>query len=260
MPPTKVDPKDEILFTIDLNKLLTPMAILVAGTLIGGTLFLSYRSNGDVASPTQPSVQGVADVPEPTEQVQFTHTVGSIDDDPINGDVDSAKVAIIEFSDFECPYCQRHFSDTYYQIVDQYIDTGEVIYVFRDYPLGFHPQAKPAALAANCAREQGGDEVYFEYHDILFTNAVSSASKESYVKWAGDLDLNVDEFASCFDSERYFDEIDADEADGLASGVNGTPGFIIGRLSDDGTVSGKLIAGAYPFSEFQKIIEEYLAQ
>jgi protein-disulfide isomerase len=93
----------------------------------------------------------------------------SLDDDPVKGD-SNAPITIIEFSDYECPFCQRHFNTTYQQLVAEYIDTGKVKFVFRDLPLSFHdPVATQAAVAANCAREQGGDESYFKYHDEYYS-------------------------------------------------------------------------------------------
>ncbi len=93
----------------------------------------------------------------------------SMDDDAIEGDP-NAPITIIEFSDYECPFCQRHFNTTYPQLKSEFIDTGKVKLVFRDLPLSFHdPVATQAAVAANCAREIGGDEAYFKFHDEYFS-------------------------------------------------------------------------------------------
>lgn len=94
----------------------------------------------------------------------------SFDDDPIKGNKD-AKVGMIEFSDYECPFCKRHFTQTYPQVAKEYIDTGILKFSFRDYIAvpGHNPVATQAAVAANCAREQGGDEAYFKFHDAYFT-------------------------------------------------------------------------------------------
>lgn len=96
------------------------------------------------------------------------------DDDPVKGDP-NAPITIVEFSDYECPFCQRHFNTTHGQLVSEFIDTGKVKLIFRDLPLSFHdPVATQAAVAANCAREQGGDEAYFKYHDEYFTRTNSN--------------------------------------------------------------------------------------
>lgn len=96
----------------------------------------------------------------------------SLDDDPVKGDMDKAKFAIVEFSDFECPFCQRHFQQTYGSIVSEYVDTGKIVYAYRDFPLSFHPKAVPAAVAANCVLEQEGVAAYFEMHDKIFANGI----------------------------------------------------------------------------------------
>ena len=101
--------------------------------------------------------------------VESTLSEVSIDDDAVKGD-SNAPVTIIEFSDYECPFCQRHFQTVYSALREEYVDTGKVKYVFRDLPLSSHdPVATDAAIAANCARELGGDEKYYEYHDAYFT-------------------------------------------------------------------------------------------
>src|SRR3972149_7242177 len=98
----------------------------------------------------------------------------SADDDAVLGE-ESAPVTLIEFSDYECPFCKRHFTQTHPQIYDTYIKTGKVKMVFRDFPLGFHdPLATKEAMAAECAREQGGDETYYTYHDLLFQTTTSN--------------------------------------------------------------------------------------
>lgn len=99
----------------------------------------------------------------------------NIDDDPIKGNKDKAKVAIVEFSDFECPFCQRFHSDTFSQIVSDYIDNDKAIYVYRDFPLSFHePKASEAANAANCVREVAGDDKFFEFSTIYYKNTQSN--------------------------------------------------------------------------------------
>ncbi|MFH1682553.1 MAG: thioredoxin domain-containing protein [Candidatus Woesearchaeota archaeon] len=186
--------------------------------------------------------------PLPTTETTTTETAPvqvSIDDDAVKGKAD-APVTIVEFSDFECPFCGRYIEQTYPQIVKDYIDTGKVKYVFRDFPLGFHAEAKPAAMAAECAHEQGK---YWEYHDLLFANQ-DSLSADNYKQWAEDLGLDTTKFDACVDSEKYSSEVDADLADGQSYGVSGTPAFFI---------NGKLISGAQPYSVFKQAIEAELS-
>jgi protein-disulfide isomerase len=182
----------------------------------------------------------------PTPSVQPPAVVDvSEDDDPFLGDA-NAPVTIIEFSDYQCPFCGRFWSQTLPSIKSQYIDTGKVKLVFRDFPLdSIHPFATPAAIAAECVREQGGDEAYFEYHDILFTNQ-AALSQAGLISWAKQEGYNIE---SCLNSGKFRSEVQNDFRDGGAAGVSGTPAFF---------VNGKLISGAQPFSVFQQAIEAEL--
>jgi len=168
----------------------------------------------------------------------------SIDDDAIKGDV-NAPVTIIEFSDFECPFCGKYVMETYPQIVKEYIETGKVRYVFRDFPLDFHANAQKAAEAAECAGEQG---MYWEMHDYLFAN--QDYLGISYLKgYAKDLKLDTDKFNECLDSGAMEEEVLADLLEGQSYGVSGTPGFFI---------NGKMISGAQPYEVFVQEIEAAL--
>jgi len=192
---------------------------------------IAPNPSGNVVAPTQPTV--------PTAPVKV-----SLDDDAVLGNK-NAKVTIVEFSDYECPFCGRHFSETYPQIKSQYIDTGKVKLVFRDFPLSFHQSAQKAAEAAECAGEQGK---YFEMHDKLYQNQ-QTLSVENEKKWAKEIGLDQGKFDKCLDSGQMAGEIAKDMADGQSYGVQGTPGFFI---------NGKPISGAQPFSVFQQAIEAEL--
>ena len=168
----------------------------------------------------------------------------SIDDDAVKGDK-NAPVTIVEFSDYECPFCARFYTQTLSQIDEQYIKTGKVNLVYRDYPLGFHQQAQKAAEAAECAGEQGK---YFDMHDKLFEEGVVGGIA-SYKQFAGQMGLDQGKFDECLDSGAMAEEVQKDLADGSKYGVQGTPAFF---------VNGKLISGAQPFPAFQQAIEAEL--
>ena len=169
-----------------------------------------------------------------------------IDDDSIKGDKD-APVTIVEFSDYECPFCTRFYTQTYLQLKTKYIDTGKVKFVYRDFPLGFHANAKKSAEAAECAVEQ---VKFFEMHDILFEKGVKGGIA-SYKQFAKDIGLDSTKFDTCLDSGEMADEVQKDFLDGQKLGISGTPGFII---------NGQIIKGAQPFPVFQQIIEAELAK
>ena len=158
----------------------------------------------------------------------------------------NAPVVMVEYSDFECPYCQRHYVETFSEIKEQYIDTGKVYYVFKHYPLGFHKQAIPAALAAECANEQGR---FWEYHDVLYKNGVQGG-EAAYKTYAKEMDLKVSVFNDCLDKKKYSEVVQVEFEEGKKLGIKGTPGFII---------NGQIVSGAQPFSIFASIIEDKLA-
>ncbi|PIZ70878.1 disulfide bond formation protein DsbA [Candidatus Peregrinibacteria bacterium CG_4_10_14_0_2_um_filter_43_11] len=174
------------------------------------------------------------------------------DDDAVLGD-ENAPVTLIEWSDYECPFCKRHFTQTFPQIKEKYIDSGKVKMIFRDFPLSFHdPLATQEAIAAECAREQGGDETYFAYHDLIFKTTTSNGSgmqKDQFYELADKVGINKAKFTECLDSEKYKDEVQKDIADGGKAGVSGTPAFLI---------NGQFISGAQPFSVFEQVIEAEL--
>ena len=213
--------------------------ILIVVILIGGYFVVKDKIAGTgkvVNTNTQPPTQQPGDI----ARVQV-----GIDDDAAKGEED-APVTIIEFSDYECPFCQRFYSQTLSQIQSQYIDTGKARLIYRDFPLNnIHPQAQKAAEAAECAGEQGK---YYEMHDKLFENGVQGGIT-SYKKYAQEIGIDTNEFSSCLDSGKMAAEVSKDLQDGQQAGVAGTPAFF---------VNGKPINGAQPFPVFQEAIEAEL--
>lgn len=192
---------------------------------------------------------------------QLTKGVASVDKDPVLGDK-NAPVTIVEFSDYECPFCKRHFDETLPQLMKTYVDTGKVKIVYRDFPLSFHdPMATKEAVAANCAGKQGGDTAYFKYHDAIFTRTKSNGnglSETDLATIATDLGLNISSFNTCLSDPAQTDEVKKDIADGAAAGASGTPTFVIGKTTSDGKIDGDLVVGAQPFAAFQAVIDPML--
>ncbi len=167
-----------------------------------------------------------------------------IDDDAVKGEED-APVTIVEFSDYECPFCVRFYSNTFNQLKTKYIDTGKVKFVYRDFPLSFHQNAQKAAEAAECAGEQ---DKYYEMHNKLFEDGVAGGVT-AFKGYAQEIGLDTSKFNSCLDSGKMASEVKKDFDDGAQFGVSGTPAFFI---------NGKLLTGAQPIQAFEQMIEQEL--
>ena len=192
------------------------------------------------------------------EQQQQPPTIQiSADDDPTIGDAD-APITIIEFSDFQCPFCARFSSQTLPSIQEEYIDKGLVKLVYRDFPLShIHPNAAVTALAAECADDQGG---FKGMHDILFENQGewSNAGPQDVIEllngYASDTGIDAAEFEECVAKGTHVEDIRGDLEDGRSYGVTGTPGFFIGN-DDVGYIS---VEGAQPYDVFKRVIDSQL--
>jgi protein-disulfide isomerase len=175
--------------------------------------------------------------------------------DPFRGAA-NAKVAVIEYSDYQCPFCARYEKDAYIQIGKDYVDTGKLKYVWRDLPLDMHPNAMKAAEAANCAGVQGK---FWEMHDRLFANQQALAATD-LSRHAEGLGLNVGQFQTCLDTGRFAADIKADIADAAKANINGTPTFLIGVVQPNGSVKVmKKLVGARPYADFKAAIDSALA-
>lgn len=234
-------------------------AVFLVGRFSGQVDLL--KKGGVTASQTgqgQPGSIQQAQVGNTNPQPQQpTSGTASVDDDPFMGD-ENAPITMIEFSDYECPFCKSFYDQTLTQIKQNYIDTGKVKFVYRDYPLPFHdPMATKEAIASNCAREQGGDEKFFEYHDEIFNRTISNGNglnDDDLQTIAQDVGLNMSQFNSCIQDDAQDQEVKKDIAAAQAAGVTGTPGFVIGKSSSDGNISGQLVIGAQPYAAFEALL------
>ena len=213
----------------------------VLGLAVG---FLFWgRGGGTATTAAQPeaAAAAAADSGEP-QQAYKRYDVPEDDDYSIGPE--NAPITLIEFSDYECPYCRRWYQETYLRLREEYGD--QVRIVFRDFPLySIHPNAEPAAIAANCAGEQGD---YWGFHDLVFDS--EALGKEYYLQFAEQLGLDVEQFKACIESEKYKDEVSADYQYASNLGVSSTPTFFLNGIP---------IVGAQPFEVFQQVIEQELA-
>jgi protein-disulfide isomerase len=197
----------------------------------------------DMSRETAPEIPGVQ--PDISDVLDID-MMALTDDDPRKGS-DDAPVIIVEFSDFQCPFCAQA-TVTIEEVVETYGDN--VLLVYRDFPLhSIHPEAGKAAEAAQCAFEQ---DKFWEYHDILFEKQRewSGVGVPKFKEYAVSLSLDSEAFNTCLDSGVYTAEVEADLQEGTHFGVTGTPAFFI---------NGRKVSGAQPFSAFQQIIDEELA-
>lgn len=154
---------------------------------------------------------------------------------------ENATVKIIEWSDFECPYCVRFSRDTYPELVEKLIETGDAKLIFKHYPLNFHKNAQKAAEATECAADQ---EMFWEMHDKIFNEGIGDGV-QTYKEYASSLNLNLEEFNDCLDSGIKFNKVQDDMKEGDKLGIKGTPGFL---------VNGRIISGACSFEVFEKAV------
>jgi len=198
-------------------------------------------------------LQGRAATPPPAPQ----NVVLNIKDDPFKGEK-NAKVTLVEFSDYQCPFCARHVSETLPPLEREYIATGKIKYVFRNFPIAsIHPLAFKAHEAANCSGEQ---EKYWEMHDRLFANSKALGAKD-LSQHAQALALDLPKFQACLDSGKHAGKINRDLADGQRAGVKGTPTFFLGLTDPNDTqiTAVRIIRGAQPYAAFKQAIESLLS-
>jgi protein-disulfide isomerase len=172
---------------------------------------------------------------------------------PIMGNP-AALVGIVEFSDYQCPFCFRFHAQTFKTLKKNYIDTGKVKYFFRDFPLNFHTQGKKAAIAANCAGKQ---KAYWKMQHALFSNQ-RRLGPDLYKELSENLGLDIGAFKSCLEDPDQGKEVDADLAYGLSVGVKGTPNFFVGRVNGKKIVDIRQISGAQPLAVFERTIDSFL--
>ena len=180
----------------------------------------------------------------------------SVADAPMLGRAD-APVTLVEFSDYQCPFCQRFFATTLPALKNEYVAKGKVRYVFRDFPLDqIHPLARKAAEAAHCAGEHAK---YWEMHDVLFQNQRALAPLQ-LAEHARTVGVEGAKFDECLSSGRHAARVERGLADGAAVGVQGTPTFVVGKTKAGDVVEGTPIRGAQPLETFRRIIDQALAE
>lgn len=225
--------------------MITGIAIVV---VLGGVYMLGQKSSGANGGAVANVIGNQPAANQPTQpsgpEGDVTKIAPVSKDDHIRGDA-NAKITLIEYSDFECPFCGR-FRPTLDQVLAEY--KGTVRLVYRQFPLrSIHPQAQKAAEASECAAEQGK---FWEMHDKLFDlNIAQTFTLDNIKKAAADIKLNTSKFNDCLDNGRMAAVVEADYQDGIAGGVSGTPGTF---------VNSQYVAGALPYEQVKAVIDSLL--
>lgn len=225
-----------------LGSLWTKVEVLKQGSPVTATLPLPAAGSGVAGTQAAPAPQKAGDIPKITDK------------DHIRGDK-KARLALIEYSDIECPFCKQ-FHPTAKKVVDEY--SGKVQWVFRHFPLSFHANAQKEAEASECANELGGNDAFWKYVDTVYERTTSNGTGfalDKLAPLAKELGLDQAKFTACLDSGKYAKLVKDDEDGGTKAGVNGTPGNII---LDTKTGDTRLIPGAVPFEQIKPVIDEML--
>lgn len=221
---------------------LLPGSILMAGILISGSIiYVVGKQSGNAAlNNTANQLAQVGSAPKVSER------------DVVLGDA-KAPVTFIEYGDYQCPFCGRFFSETEPLLRDNYVKTGKIKMVFRDFSF-LGPESLAAAEAAECAKDQ---QQFWPYHDALYQaeNAdghenSGNLNKDLFVKIAGDLKLDAKAFTQCLDSQKYAKQVQSDTENGASAGVNSTPTSF---------VNDQKLLGALPYAQFQSVIDGILS-
>ena len=199
------------------------------------------------------AVATVSAAPKAEDEPQFVHV--TLDAREYSLGRSDAPLTLLEFTDYQCPYCRRFQAETWPQIKKNYIDTGKLRFIVRDLPLQFHSSALPAAEAAHCAGEQGK---FWEMHHALLTGDDPLAGG-GIDRRATQLGLDLERLHACTRANRYESAIARNIAAANALNVNGTPAFVLGRMANGG-LEGQLVSGAQPYAEFDAAFRQLLAQ
>lgn len=246
--------KDEKKYSLQISQsTLKLAAVLLIGLIVGYTIGAGFgAAQGEPVGGTSPNSQLAAQQTAQQGQAQGSRIRVSTDNSPSVGPKD-AKVTVIEFSDFQCPFCKRAFPAVQQMLKDY---NGKIRFVYRNFPLSFHVNAEIAAEAALCANEQGK---FWEYHDKIFEVAQADGTgldANSLKEYAKGMGLDAVTFNSCLDTKRYASVVQKDEQDGTAAGVSGTPTFFIGN-EKNGYIP---IVGAQPYIVLKQAIDSELSQ
>ncbi len=233
------------------NPMVLPISIVIAGIIIAAAIVLSSNTaSRNNNSNTSTKTSNIAT--PPTNNKDVTVSLGSY---PVEGNLKTAKVGIVEYGDFQCPFCKQFANGAGNSIYTNFVKTGQAVFAFRDYPLtNIHPLSSEMAIEGRCFAAQGK---FWQYYNKMYTTAQNSNTPSIVSGYARTMGLNMNKYASCVTNKTYELDIQKDIASGNRINIQGTPTIVIGRLKNN-KVQGQLILGAYSYSYFANIIKSYL--
>ena len=250
---------------LDLEVALVPLSVLIGSIIISLSVFFSVRNisvdtnsasqNEDTQANEDQEIPTLAQEEEEASEERETFAETTIENAGFLGS-DDAKVVVVEYSDMKCPYCAQYHKETYKQIKENYVDSGQVAYVYKHLPLF----AEKEAVVAECVRKYGDDDKFFSFIESIFSEPEgngSGVSVDRMTEIASNLGVDQNKFSTCVENEETLDLVNQQFSEATDAGIGGTPGFIIGTREGN-TVDGKVVSGAQPYSVFEGVIEEYL--
>lgn len=227
---------------ISLSKILIPVVVIIVA-LIALFVFSGGKDNGEEKDVDVNGSEMVFDDPNiVVASLEIDVTEGTY-----VGDLENAKYAIVEFSDYQCPFCQKHSEETFPILKEKYIDDGDLVYFFREVSI-YPPNSTALSLLGQCIYENEGLDEYLSYRKKAYETSFET----------NDELLNIigveDNVRQCFDDETYLARFEQNSVLSRAVGVQGVPGFVVGTFSEDGKIEGFLVPGAYPFSMFEDVL------
>jgi len=233
---------------INLDSLIIPISIIIAGVVIAAAIFITSNKNKDTNTDSaNPTVAESDD-----SGLSAGDATVSLGDAPYLGNKDKTKIAIVEYSDFGCGYCKRHATEVYPELKSKFVDTGEIIYVFKSFPLSDSGISYNAAIAMHCVAKYVDGNKAAEFH----SNAFNFTTDEEIKNGAIAVGVDASKYDSCIADSAIKSLVAAEKAEGGKAGIEGTPGFVVGKIDKDGNITGPVVKGAYPFTTFESAIKE----
>lgn len=250
-----------------LNRYMLPGSVVIAGIIIALAIFISNRgftnsNNSDTNSANSKTNSSISSTLPQPNSINSGNTTGisnptatvSLGTNPVLGNTKTAKIGIVEFGDFQCPFCKNFYNSVFPAIQSGYINTGDIVYSFRDYPLTtIHPLALGMAQESRCFAEQGK---YWKFVNKMYTTNQDSNTPSVVSGYAKSFGLNMNTYQSCVQNSTFQTDIQNDINAGNRINIQGTPTFVIGKYGG-GKITGQVILGSRALSYYESIISQY---